>query len=143
MVWAALAAQVLPAVLGSGGGGGGGLGSLLGGGGGTKTEVSQSANNTTSVNLSSFLSNQSPDAAGGGVSGGASGSAQSASGSDAPLLPSPYGAPIDGFSSLGAEDTFTASQEGAGPPKQLLIAGGVAIAGIGVYALLNGKKRKR
>ena len=134
MVWAAIAAQAVPAILGSGSGGGGLLGGLLGGG---KTEVSQSSNNTTNVSLTSLLSNQSPNAAGGDAGGGASGSAQSASGSDAPLLPSPNLTPLTGFDNFGAEDNFNAGAETGASNKAILYAGAAVVAGLGVFTLIK------
>ena len=129
MVWATLVAQAIPAILGSGGGGG-------------STDVSQSSSNTSNVNLSSFLSNQSPEAAGGSASGNASASAQSASGSAPPLLPSPLATPYTGFGTTGAEDTFNAENQTGEFPKTLLYAGGALIAGLGLLSLVNKKKRR-
>ena len=138
MVWTALA-EALPAITG-GGGGGGLLGGLLGGG---ETKVSQNASNSTTLNVTSLLSNQGQGDPSASASGSSSASAQSATGSDAPALsPAGYGVPLSGFDSLGAEDSFNSSVDPTAIPKQAVIAAGVIVAGLGAFALF-GKKRKR
>lgn len=84
------------------------LGGLFGGGGG-KTEVRQSSSNSTSVNLSTILSNQSPGSQTAPSSGGAASS--STNGPEAPALPvSPYAYPYEG---VGSQQAATTIQNGA------------------------------
>lgn len=117
----------------------GGIGGLLGGG---DTKVSQSSTNSTSVNLTSLLSNQGQGDPSATASGSSSGSAQSASGSDAPLLPAPYNVPVSGFDSIGAEDAFKADAEPTAVPKTVIYAAGAVVAALGLYSFF-GKKKKR
>ena len=129
-------ATALPSILG----GGGGLGGLFGGG--DETEVTQSSSNTTSINLSSLLSNQSPNAEGGDASGSAQGSAQAAGGGSEPQPVSPLLTPISGFDSLAAEDNFKAEENPSANSTRLVYLSVAGIAGLGALMFLNRKKKR-
>lgn len=121
------------------------LGSIMGGGKGD-TSVSQSSSNTTSVQLSTVLSNLSPAGTNTApVYGGASGSASSGAGGQEPTSLSPLSFPYEGTGSLTAAQNVAdnAGASNVTTPSQtlmFLVLGGAAIGGL---FLLMGKKKKR
>lgn len=114
------------------------LGAL--GGGGSTTNVSQTASNTTSLNLSSILNTgQNPN---GPVSGGATSGAASGAGVPTPPAPSPLNFPFEGVNTLGAANNVAAGSGNALPAGNIA-AGAVAIIVVaGVIHLLFGRKKK-
>lgn len=114
-------------------------------GGGDEVNVSQSATNTTSVNLTNILSNQSPGNTTTDTKGGATSSASSAASS------SGQGAQPAPVASIGYPDTYTGSaadtvSQNAGlgsagtPDIKVLLAIG---AGLSVVAFLFTRKKGR
>ena len=147
-----MVAPIMAAMAGAGAGAGGGLGlsslaSLLpfaGGllGGGSKTpeiNVSQSATNTTSVNLTSVLHNLSP----GNTSNTAPSTTNAGSASGAgsmPPSPSPLAFPYEGVDSAGAAANVAAGGEtGLTSNPGMMVAAALVIGGAVLF--LFGKKR--
>lgn len=141
--------MVLPlAGIAAGAGGGSVLGGLssfaplasLLGGGGTEVNVSNSANNTTSVTLTSLLQNQSPgntEAGSAGQSGGSAGSTASSQ-PDQPAGGS-IGNPLD-FTPLSARNVEEQSNGGPVDVSMTVLLAFGAMLAIGGYMAFGGDK---